>query len=256
MTQINIEQFEALPHTRGNVSLQKLSEWGAWCMALDNPQARNALSIRMMHQLKEHLETLSNDGARVLFIRGAGHHFCAGGDLRDVREHLMNPELGRQMCAYMTSVLQDYQRSTMFIVVLLEGAAIGGGAELTTFADYVIAQADAHIAFVQAKLGVTPGWGGGQRLIERVGKRRALQLLAMPKRLTAHQGQRWGLIDCVTENVEQEMQQVMELTAQIPPNCMHQLLSWMKQPEFVEEIDAFEQTWASDAHRRALGLSS
>lgn len=256
MTHSDREQFEDLPGTRGDINLEKISDWGVWSMVLDNPTARNALSIRMMHQLKDHFRTLSNEGARLLFIRGAGNHFCAGGDLRDVREHLMTPELGRQMCAFMTDVLTDYQRSAIFIVVLIEGAAIGGGAELVTVADFVIADSDASIAFVQAKLGVTPGWGGGQRLIERVGTRRALQLLAMPKRLTAVEGELLGLIDCVTENVEQEVQQVMDRMTSIPSNCIHHLLTWMKQPELLEEIDAFEHTWASDAHRRALGLSS
>ena len=74
----------------------------------------------------------------------------------------------------MTSVLNEYRSSPMFVVVVLEGAAIGGGAELVTIADYVIAKSDAHIGFVQAKLGVTPGWGGGQRLINRVGHRIAV----------------------------------------------------------------------------------
>ena len=46
-------------------------------MELNNPQAKNALSIRMMHQLKQHLATLSNEDARVLFICGS-INFCAG----------------------------------------------------------------------------------------------------------------------------------------------------------------------------------
>ena len=45
---------------------------------MNNPQARNALSIRMMHQLKQHLTTLSNEDARVLFICGSNHHSVPG----------------------------------------------------------------------------------------------------------------------------------------------------------------------------------
>ena len=58
----------------------------------------------------------------------------------------------------------------------------------------------------------------------------------MPIRLTAVEAQQLGLIDCVTQNVTQEMQRLMDSIQQGPPNCLQQLLTWMKQPESLENM--------------------
>ena len=83
----------------------------------------------------------------------------------------------------------------MFVLVAVEGAALGGGAELTTVGDYVVAEPSATMAFVQAKLGVTPGWGGGQRLINKIGSRKT-STIGTAGRLSAVEAKNFGIVDC------------------------------------------------------------
>ena len=83
------------------------------------------------------------------------------------------------MCSWMTTLTNRIRRLPSYIIVVLEGAAIGGGAELLTLGDWIIADKKSKVGFVQARLGVTTGWGGGARLIDRIGKVKATHLIAM-----------------------------------------------------------------------------
>ena len=118
-----------------------------------------------------------------------------GGDLKDVRSHLMNPSAAAGMPAVMGGALDRLASLNAVIVAAVEGAALGGGAELLTAADWVIAADDAQIGFVHAALGVSPGWGGGHRLVRKVGHRAALPVLVGARKMTAAQSAVLGLVD-------------------------------------------------------------
>jgi len=165
-----------LPRGRGRVHLRRE---GALCeVVLDNPGARNAMSIGMMVDFIAIVESLSDDPPLALLIYGAGTEgFCAGGDLQDVRAHLMNAASGREMCAGMGRAMDLLGGLSTVIVCAVEGAALGGGAELTQLARWVVIGDTAKIGFVHARLGVSPGWGGGRLLLARVGVRGATEVL-------------------------------------------------------------------------------
>ncbi|CAM9474246.1 unnamed protein product [Discosporangium mesarthrocarpum] len=135
-----------------------------------------------------------------LVIRGhGGKAFCAGADLSLAREHLTTFEDGRLMCAFMTDVLTRIRRLPLISVAAIEGAAVGGGAELTTCCDFRVAAVGTKIQFIQVKMGVSTGWGGGARLVGIVGRRAALRLLAWSPVVTAEEGVSMGLLDSVGE---------------------------------------------------------
>jgi enoyl-CoA hydratase len=83
------------------------------------------------------------------------------------------------------------------VVAALNGPAIGGGSEFALAADFRVAAADAHIVFGQVGQAVTPGWGGGVDLIERVGAAEAQRLLASGTKLGHTEGLALGLYDAV-----------------------------------------------------------
>lgn len=64
-------------------------------------------------------------------------------------------------------------------VCAVDGFAVGGGAELTTCTDLVVLSRGATVQFVHAERGASPGWGGGGRLVRRVGRARALRMLLL-----------------------------------------------------------------------------
>ena len=82
-------------------------------------------------------------------------------------------------------------------VVFKQGPALGGGAELTTMTDFRLCSPGASVSFVQARMGVAPGWGGARRLVELVGRRKALQLLLTSSKLGSEEGAELGYFDAV-----------------------------------------------------------
>ena len=247
--------FASLPHRRGRIDLEWISEREV-VVWLDNPEARNAMSIAMMHQLADIVQELEEKKPSVVVIRGKNNHFCAGGDLQDVKEFLLDPEMGSAMCSWMTALTNRIRRLPSYIIVVLEGAAIGGGAELLTLGDWIIADKNSKIGFVQARLGVTTGWGGGSRLIDRVGKIKATQLIAMSTVLSAEAALDLGLVDAATSSTENLLEEKIRRLIKQPPQTFTRMMTWLHhENEQQLEHQTFSSTWGAAEHRSALGLS-
>ena len=246
--------FASLPHRRGHIYLEWISDRQV-VMWLNNPEARNAMSIAMMHQLADVVQELEEKKPSVVVIRGKNNHFCAGGDLNDVKEFLLDPEMGRVMCSWMTTLTTRIRRLPSYIIVVLEGAAIGGGAELLTLGDWILADKKSKVGFVQARLGVTTGWGGGARLIERVGKVKATHLIAMSTVISAEMALSIGLVDATTNSTDDLLQEKMRRLMKQPPHAFTRLMTWLHhENEQQLEHETFSSTWGADEHRSALGL--
>ena len=138
----------------------------------------------------------------------------------------------------------------------LNGPVMGGGAELLTAMDYVIAAESSKIGFVHAKLGVSPGWGGGSRLMEKIGQRHALISLLTAK---CHTPNRWlelGLVDEVVQNGE-ALASAFRLAKTVLDNDMDAVLGILGMLKGGRpEADVFLSLWGGDAHKEALGLKS
>lgn len=87
-------------------------------------------------------------------------------------------------------------------MALIEGKALGGGAELTTACDFRLMTSDAVIQFVHKHMGLVPGWGGAARLVRIVGSQDALKLLAGAKKADPDYGMKIGLVDNVLNDSE------------------------------------------------------
>lgn len=169
-------------------------------LRFDHPAARNALSPAMMLRLADHVEALERaDDLRAVVIGGATAHFCAGGDLAAVQQHLLAPGAGADLQAFMADTCERLARLPALVLAAVEGAALGGGAELLTACDRVYAAPGARVGFVQAAMGVSPGFGGAVRLVRRVGARTALDLLTRPQPLDAHAARLAGVVDEVVD---------------------------------------------------------
>ncbi|CAM9342552.1 unnamed protein product, partial [Hapterophycus canaliculatus] len=182
----------------GAISLSLDDEKGLATLVLDNHDRRNALSGKMMVQLADAVDKLERWAPGVaLVLHGAGGNFCAGADLSLAREHLVTGSDGGLMSALMSDTLTRLRSLPLISVAAVDGAAIGGGAELCTSCDFRIASSDSSIRFVQVKMGVSTGWGGGGRLVSIVGRRAALRLLGWSPAITADEGLAIGLLDAV-----------------------------------------------------------
>ena len=190
------------------------------CMILrfDNTSKRNAISGRMMYELATHIDHLvsskSYDDKIGLILVGSGKEaFSAGADFSLVKEVVNTPERGKEMSKFMSELLNKIKFHLPFISIsLLQGPALGGGAEITTCTDFRLMRNDVFIQFVHAKLGVTPGWGGAARLVDVVGKKNALHILCSSEKLCAEKALRYNYCDGIFdgEGEDEDIKQAVE----------------------------------------------
>jgi len=230
-------------------------------VVFDNPTARNAMSPGMMSDLAQIVERLASTETAVVLLSGAGPRaFCSGGDLRSVAAHLMEPENAAGMCAVMTDVLERMSQLPAVILAAVEGAALGGGAEILTAVDGVVAAKSARIGFIHGTLGVSPGWGGGGRLVRRVGSRRALQILSRARRMTAEEAAHVGMVDAISEDgqavaaAEAWAEEICRNPTPAVQGAVRLVRAHRDQPDVAGAVErsVFGELWGGPAHKAAL----
>jgi methylglutaconyl-CoA hydratase len=174
------------------------TQGGAVTVTMNRPQRKNAFNDDLISALEEAFRTLAGaEGARVVFIRGAGGTFSAGADLDWMRGALDRTEADNRADAYeLAKMLKALHDLPMLTVALVEGAAFGGGAGLAAACDLAIATADARFSFSEVKLGLVAATISPY-VIEAVGPRTARALFATGRLFDAAYAQRVGLIDVV-----------------------------------------------------------
>ncbi|NWX70603.1 ECHD1 decarboxylase, partial [Alca torda] len=179
----------------GSINLSKEGN-GIGILTLNNPKLMNAFTGTMMLELQERVTELENwkDG-KGLIIYGAGNTFCSGSDLNAVKaiSNSQASEDGMNMCMFMQNTLTRLMRLPLISVALVQGKAVGGGAELTTACDFRLMTPGSEIRFVHKHMGLVPGWGGAARLVRIVGSGAALRLLSGAARVDPETALRLGL---------------------------------------------------------------
>ena len=229
---------------------------------LDHPESANALSGKMLAELADAVDQLERWPGAFVVARGAGRRsFCAGADLRMVRDQLASPEDGLAMCRYMQGLTTRLADVPQVTVAAIEGAALGGGAELATAFDLRVVGARARLAFVQVRLGLSPGWGGGVRLVQLVGRQLALDLLGSGRSVLGEEAVALGLADAVAPDgsvVEHAVRYLERFSAGAPESVraakrVVRAASTSGQDEaFAVTARAFGDLWGGPANRRAL----
>lgn len=231
-------------------------------LSLDHPGARNALSPGMMVQLGDRVAALATamrevDGPRAVVVGGVGPAFCAGGDLAAVQAHLLVPGAAREMQAFMREVCDGLAALPGLVIGAVEGAALGGGAELLTACDLVIACPTARVGFVQALMGVSPGFGGGRRLVDRVGRARAIDLLTRALPVGAMEAMRLGVVDEIAEDAWGRAMQRATEASTLPREAgaaVKPLVAGLfsRQTGSDPEAETFERLWGGPEHVAAI----
>lgn len=162
---------------------------------IDRPGARNAIARETAAQLEAFAKQASADGSvRAAIITGGGEDvFVAGGDLREFDAYCQQP-MGVQHVLDMGSTMAAFEDCDVPVIAAVQGAALGGGCELTLACDLVVAEEHASFSFRQAAMGLSTGWGGGTRLLERVGPMHAARLLLLGAKIGSAEAAAIGLV--------------------------------------------------------------
>ncbi|XP_038615437.1 ethylmalonyl-CoA decarboxylase [Tachyglossus aculeatus] len=249
--------------TGGSVDLCK-EENGIGILTLNNPSKMNAFSGAMMVQLLEKVIELENwtDGKGVI-IHGAKNTFCSGSDLNAVKA-LGTPEDGVETCMFMQNILTRFMRLPLISVALIEGRAMGGGAELTTACDFRLMTPESEIRFVHKEMGIVPSWGGAARLVEIIGSRQSLKVLSGALKLDPAQALSLGLAEEIIQpsSEAESLEGARKWLRQFidgPPEVIQALktvVSSGKELQMEEalqtERDVLATVWAGPANLKAL----
>lgn len=180
----------------GKITHQYIQDNKVCDIIIDNPKKRNSINGKMMYEIAQILDDILYEKNPLgVIIRGKGDYFCSGADLSLSLTEISTSEKGLEMCHFMTDALNSLRGSDILSVCVLNGPALGGGAELSTTCDWRIVNTESYIQFVHAKIGASPGWGGASRLINIVGRQQALRLLGTSERIDANGMLRIGLAD-------------------------------------------------------------
>jgi isohexenylglutaconyl-CoA hydratase len=164
-------------------------------VTLNRPEARNAMSLQMVRELRAVLAQAElgdgrDDAVRVIVLRGAGGHFCAGADLKDMaasRARLVdNPNALAETNAAFGELCVAYASTGLAVVAVLEGSVMGGGFGLACVADVALAGGSVLFRLPETGLGLIPAQIG-PFLVERLGYAEAKRLAVTGAKIGAQE---------------------------------------------------------------------
>lgn len=167
------------------------AEAGVTTLTLNRPRWRNAMTTGMVLELRQALAAAEADGStRVLVLRGAEGHFCAGADIADMagaRQRLAeDPQAVVKVNAAFGELCQAFANTPLALVAVLEGTVMGGGFGLACVADVALAAENAVFRLPETSLGVVPAQIA-PLLVERLGYSEAKRLAVTGGRLDARE---------------------------------------------------------------------
>jgi enoyl-CoA hydratase len=197
---------------------------GVGVLRLARPKALNALNGQLLGELDgllgelEHESQLEGDQAlRALVVTGEGNRaFAAGADITEMAT--MSAVEAERFARKGQAVLSRLERLVVPTVAAVNGFALGGGCELALCCDLIIAGQAATFGQPEVRLGVIPGFGGTQRLVRRIGRHRATELILTGRNVKADEALRIGLaLEIAPEDAVERAQQVALQIAEMGP---------------------------------------
>lgn len=169
---------------------------GVATLTLNRGERMNPLSTAMLSALQAELDRLAKDrGARVVVLAGAGRHFCAGHDLREMRAY---PDKAWQRALFdrCSEVMLSLVRLPQPVIARVQGVAVAAGCQLVSMCDLAVASDAAQFALPGIKSGIfctTPGVGVARNLA----RKHALEMLFTGDLVDASTALSWGLVNRV-----------------------------------------------------------
>lgn len=171
-------------------------------ITLSRPEAANAMSVQLLHELSDTLDQINGDPAvRVVLLTGAGEKaFCAGADLKERKG--MSDRQVKQIVQLIGATVAKVETLAQPVIAVLNGVAFGGGLELALACDLRIAATHVKLGLTETSLGIIPGAGGTQRLPRLIGLGKAKELIYTARRLNAKEAENYGIIEYIYEGHE------------------------------------------------------
>ena len=226
-------------------------------VTVNREKALNALNLQTMQELRRLFEEDAPKRAiKGVILTGAGPKaFVAGADISEFQA--LDPARGREMARNGQDTFFAIERFPKPVIAAVNGFALGGGCELAMACHLRVASDNARFGQPEVNLGLIPGYGGTQRLIQYIGKGKALELILTADMINAEEALQLGLVNHVVPR-EELMAKAMELMEKITskgPVAVAKVIAAVNahfqadQTGFDTEVAAFGETTGTEDFR-------
>ena len=186
-------------------------------ITIDRPKALNALNPEVLEELKAAFEAVDQNVIRCIVLTGAGEKsFVAGADIASMST--MTKAEGEAFGKLGNDIFLMIEKFPVPVIAAVNGFALGGGNELAMSCDIRICSENALFGQPEVGLGITPGFGGTQRLARLIGPGMAKQITYAALNIDAAEALRVGLVNAVYP-LEELMPAALKLAAKIAKNA-------------------------------------
>lgn len=225
-------------------------------LTLNRPAQRNAMNIEMVQAIQRVFQAIATDvDIRAVVIRGSEGNFCAGGDIKEMAQLAIEAEQQGSSQVYADfnrqfgQMLQQVQQAPQTVVVVLEGAVLGGGLGLACVSDMALSLNTAQFALPETQLGIIPAQIA-PFVLQRVGLTQARRLALLGERFNAIAALHYGIIHevlpdsmALTQRLSEVLQQIQRC-APMASRRTKQLLLDQAEIDLSTVLDAAAQCFA------------
>ena len=170
-------------------------------LTINRPKALNALNSQVLDELNEALDGVDLNEIRALILTGAGEKsFVAGADIGEMSN--LTKEEGEAFGKKGNDLFRRIETFPVPVIAAINGFALGGGCEISMSCDIRLCSENAVFGQPEVGLGITPGFGGTQRLARLVGPGMAKQMIYTARNIKADEALRIGLVNAVYPQAE------------------------------------------------------
>ena len=185
-------------------------------ITISRPKALNALNSKVLDELSETLDNIDISHISALIITGEGQKaFVAGADISEMSN--LNKEQAKAFSTKGNDVFRKIEKFEVPVIAAVNGFALGGGCEISLSCDIRICSDNAIFGQPEVGLGITPGFGGTQRLARVIGVGMAKQMIYTGQNIKAEEALKIGLVNAVYPQ-EELMNEAKKLALNIGKN--------------------------------------
>ncbi|CAO3596052.1 unnamed protein product [Absidia cylindrospora] len=190
---------------------------GISVLKLNRPAARNALSVKLVQEIREALSEIRfSSDSRVLIVESlVDGVFCAGADLKERVN--MTPTQVSEFLYNLRQAFRDLETLPIPTIAAIDGTAVGGGMEMALACDMRVAGPRAKMGLVETRLAILPGAGGTQRLSRLIGTSKAKELIFTASILDSKEAKEYGIVNYAKDG-QSGFDQAVGLGQKILPN--------------------------------------
>ncbi len=224
-------------------------------LMINRPSALNALNGQTMKELEDFFIVTSNEknSLKGVIITGSGNKaFVAGADIKEFLE--LDGQSGKELASNGQKVFSLIENFKLPVIAAVNGFALGGGCELAMACHLRIGDENAKFGQPEVNLGIIPGYGGTQRLVNLIGKGRALEWMLTGQIMDAEEAYRVGLINHLVEAGKsiEKAKALIEIISQKAPLAVAGVIEVVNhtvpntKEGFLKEAEIFGQTASSN----------